>query len=205
MDYITQILPLEGSYTDAEIAALISSSTLSDIPIADLENFFDFEGLAKRNALTGAWEGTLPDEVTNNVYGLGPGLASLFSHINKPRSVVVDTTVSPWSTDAWALTNGLLAAGLITQSQLDGFYALGGGRPDAGAVEQDVVDSRDAWAAAEAARQADEAAQELHTAWVSAYWTQHNSTVAPVLDAGAVDDASLAAALRSLADSIEGV
>lgn len=211
MDYLSDIQPLEADNTDAEIAALLSASTVSDIPIAELENFFDFEGLAKRNPLTGAWEGTLPDEVTNNVFGLGPGLAALFSHINKPRSLVVDTTVSPWASNALALVSGLLAAGLITQDQFDGFYALGGGRPNADAVEQDVIDARAAWqaeeaaiAAEEAARQAEAAAQQAKADWVAAYWGLHNSNVAPILDGESIDDVALVAALRSLADSIEG-
>ena len=86
MDYLSDIQTLEqAGKTDAEIAAFLSAITPHSILIADLENFLDFEGLAKRNPLTGAWEGVLPDEVTNNAYGLGAGLAALFSHINKPR------------------------------------------------------------------------------------------------------------------------
>ena len=206
MDYLTDIKPLEDQgMTDAEIASLLSASTSRDIQISELENFLDFEGLASRNAITGSWEGPLPSEIINNNFGLSAGLSSLFNHINKPRSVIVDTTISPWSTDALALTGGLLAAGLINQQQYDGFYDLAGGRPNANVVEQDIIDSRAQWEADEAQRQAEEAARQAHQDWVSSYWTQHNSTVAPVLDAGTVDNVSLVAALRSLADTIEGV
>ena len=205
MDYLTDIKPLEDQgMTDAEIASLLSASTSRDIQISELENFLDFEGLASRNAITGSWEGPLPSEIVNNNFGLSAGLSKLFNHINKPRSVIVDTTVSPWSTDALALTGGLLAAGLISQQQYDGFYDLAGGRPNANVVEQDIIDSRAQWEADEAQRQAEEAARQAHQDWVSSYWTQHNSTVAPVLDAGTVDDVALVAALRSLADTIEG-
>lgn len=205
MDYLTDIKPLEDQgMTDAEIASLLSASTSRDIQISELENFLDFEGLASRNAITGSWEGPLPSEIVNNNFGLSAGLSKLFNHINKPRSVIVDTTVSPWSTDALALTSGLLAAGLITQQQYNGFYDLAGGRPNANVVEQDIIDSRAQWEADEAQRQAEEAARQAHQDWVSSYWTQHNSTVAPVLDAGTVDDVALVAALRSLADTIEG-
>ena len=205
IDYLTQVKPLEDAgMTDAEIAALLAASTASDIPIADLANFLDFESLATRNPINGVWEGPLPDEINNNVFGLGPGLAALFSHINKPRSVVVDTTVSPWASDAAALTAGLLAAGLITAQQQTDFYALGGGLPNAGLTEAEVTQSRVDWEAAEAARQAEEEARQAHQDWVNGFWTQHNATVAPVLDAGPVDDVALVAALRSLADSIEG-
>lgn len=205
MDYLIDIKPLEDQgMTDAEIASLLSASTSRDIQISELENFLDFEGLASRNAITGSWEGPLPSEIVNNNFGLSAGLSKLFNHINKPRSVIVDTTVSPWATDALALTGGLLAAGLINQQQYDGFYDLAGGRPNANTVEQDIIDSRAQWEADEAQRQAEEAARQAHQDWVSSYWTQHNSTVAPVLDAGTVDDVALVAALRSLADTIEG-
>ena len=204
MDYLSDIQPLEqDGKTDAEIAAFLSAVTPAPILIADLENFLDFEGLAKRNPLTGAWEGTLPDEVSNNVYGLGSGLAALFSHINKPRSIHIDTTVDPWASDAHALMGGLLAAALITQAQYDVFYALGGGHGH-DVTAQDVADARTLWQAEELARVEEEAAALDYQNWVDAYWSSHNSTVAPVLDAGSPDNASLVAALRSLADSIEG-
>ena len=204
MDYLSDIQPLEqDGKTDAEIAALLSAVTPAPILIADLENFLDFEGLAKRNPLTGTWEGVLPDEVSNNVYGLGPGLAALFSHVNKPRSTHVDTTVDPWATSAHSLLGGLLATGLITASQYDDFYALGGGH-DHDVTEQDVADARDLWQAEEAERLAEEAAALDRQNWVNEYWTQHNSTVAPILDGGSIDNVALAAALRSLADTVEG-
>lgn len=143
IEYLRDVKPLEDQgMSDADIASLLAASTNKDISIAELENFLDFENLAMRDALSGTWVGTLPDEVTNNVFGLGPGLAALFSHMNKPRSIIVDTTVSPWATDALALTNGLLAAGLITQAQHDGFYDLANGRPNPDLVEQDIIDSR---------------------------------------------------------------
>ncbi len=210
IDYITQVKPLEDEMTDAEIAALLAASTTSDIPVGELENYLTFQGLATRNPFTGSWEGTLPDEISNNVYGLGPGLAALFSHINKPRSTVIDTTVSPWSSDAAALTGGLVAAGLLSVEQRDDFYALGGGLPNAGLTEAEVTQSRVNWEAAEAQRQAEEEARQAEEAallayrnWVDDYLGRYNSTVAPVLDAGSIDNAALVAAVRSLATDLE--
>jgi hypothetical protein len=212
IDYLSQVKPLEDAgMTDAEIAALLAASTASDIPIADLENFLDFESLAKRNAITGAWEGVLPDEIINNAFGLSDGLSSLFNHINKPRSVVIDTTVSPWASDAAALTDGLVAAGLITAQQQTDFYALGGGLPNAGLTEAEVTQSRVDWEAAEAARQAEEAARQAellamqqHSDWVSDYQGRFNLNVAAVLDDSPNrDNAALVAALRTLADDLE--
>ena len=172
LNYSRDIEPLEAQgLTDVEIAALLAASTLSDIPVGELENYLTFQGLAVRNPLTGAWEGPLPDEITNNVYGLGDGLASLFSHINKPRSVVIDTTVSPWATDAAALTAGLVAAGLLTPQQRDDFYDLGGGRPNASVVEADVVAARQVYQdeQAEVARQDSIRAlqAEIENTWIN--------------------------------------
>lgn len=212
VDYLSQVKPLEDAgMTDAEIAALLAASTASDIPIADLENFLDFESLAKRNAITGAWEGVLPDEIINNAFGLSDGLSALFNHINKPRSVVIDTTVSPWASDAAALTAGLVAAGLLTSQQRDDFYNLGGGLPNEGLTEAEVTQSRVDWEAAEAQRQAEEAerqaallAMQQHMDWVSDYQGRFNLNVAAVLDDSPNrDNAALVAALRALADDLE--
>lgn len=210
--YQEHIQPLENTgLSDAEIAAFIDASTASVIPVADLENFLDFEGLAKRNPITGAWEGPLADEIVNNVHGLSTGLSDLFSHINKPRSVVVDTTVSPWGLNAKALTDGLVAAGLLTADQQVAFYALGGGRPNEGTTEQDVIDARaeyDAAVAAEAAEEAARVAEQIavanHNAWGVDFIGRYNLNIAPVLDdSPSRDNAALVAALRSLADDLE--
>jgi len=212
MDYLTDIKPLEDQgMTDAEIASLLSASTSRDIQISELENFLDFEGLASRNAITGSWEGPLPSEIVNNNFGLSAGLSKLFNHINKPRSVIVDTTVSPWATDALALTGGLLAAGLINQQQYNGFYDLAGGRPNEGTTEQDVIDARTAYdaevaaeAAEEAARIAEQIAVANHSAWSVDFIGRYNLNIAPVLDdSPSRDNSALVAALRSLADDLE--
>jgi hypothetical protein len=191
LDYLSQIKPLEDQgMSDADIASLLAASTNKDIAISELENFLDFENLAKRDALSGSWVGTLPDEVTNNVFGLGPGLANLFSHMNKPRSVIIDTTVSPWATDALALTNGLLAAGLITQAQYDGFYDLANGRPNPNLVEQDIVDSRSVYQSelAEQARQ-----QAIFTLKAEI----ENSWINPAISDGVSTEAQVRAAIKA--------
>jgi hypothetical protein len=191
IDYLTQVKPLEDAgFDDTQIAEIIASATVSAIPIADLENFLDFEALAKRNAITASWEGVLPDEITNNAFGLSAGLSQLFNHLNKHRSTVVDTTVQPWAVDAKDLTNGLLAAGLITQAQLDAFYALGGGRPNSSVVVQDVVDSRNSYNAeqAEIARQ-----DSIRTLQAEI----ENTYINPAIADGVSDEATVRAAIKA--------
>lgn len=191
LNYLVQIKPLEDDgMSDTDIASLLAASTNKDISIAELENFLDFENLAKRDALSGSWVGVLPDEVTNNVFGLGPGLAELFSHMNKPRSVIVDTTVSPWATDALALTNGLLAAGLITQAQHDGFYDLANGRPNPNLVEQDIIDSRNAY-------QAEVAEQNRQDSILSLKAEIENTYINPAVSDGVSDEATVRATIKA--------
>ena len=191
LDYLVQIKPLEDDgMSDADIASLLAASTNKDISIAELENFLDFEGLAKRDALSGSWVGVLPDEVTANTFGLSSGLAELFSHMNKPRSVIVDTTVSPWSTDALALTGGLLAAGLITQAQYDGFYDLANGRPNPNLVEQDIIDSRNTY-------QAEVAEQNRQDSIMSLKAEIENMYINPAVSDGVSDEVTVRAAIKA--------
>lgn len=191
LDYLSQIEPLEDQgMSDADIVSLLAASTNKDIAISELENFLDFENLAKRDALTGSWVGVLPDEVTNNAFGLADGLSALFNHINKPRSVVVDTTVSPWASDAAALTNGLLAAGLITAQQQTDFYALGGGQPNADLTEADVAQSR-----------ADHLADQARTDRQLVADEKYNEFLSPVLIDIDATDADIAAALVAWSNS----
>jgi len=191
LDYLVQIKPLEDDgMSDADIASLLAASTNKDISIAELENFLDFEKLAKRDALSGSWVGVLADEVTANAFGLSEGLSELFSHMNKPRSVIVDTTVSPWSTGALALTSGLLAAGLITQAQYDGFYDLANGRPNPNLVEQDIIDSRNAY-------QAEVAEQNRQDSILSLKAEIENMYINPAVSDGVSDEATVRVAIKA--------
>ncbi len=57
IDYLIEIKPLELlGLTNEQIASRLSCFTNSDIPLAEVENFLDFENLAVRNPVTGNWE-----------------------------------------------------------------------------------------------------------------------------------------------------
>lgn len=126
--------------TDAQIRDELAALTKLPIQIAELENFLDFEALARRNAITGAWQGPLVD-VINAGGALGEGLEELFSHINKPRSVEVATDQVEWAVKAETLLSGLQLSGIITAEQHAGFHALGGGYLYENIVVQDVADA----------------------------------------------------------------
>ena len=155
LNYETDIKDLEELLADdTAIAEHLSHITANPILIADVENFLDFNGLASRNPITGVWEGPLPTIVTTEGHPLAAGLAALFGHLNKPRSVHIDTTEIPWCGNAWTLLGGLVTAGAITAQQRDDFYALGGGLPHADTTAQDVAEARTAYQDQVAAEQA---------------------------------------------------
>lgn len=155
IDYRRDVEPLEqAGKTDEEIASMLSAVTVRPVQIADAENYFDFSLLARRSPRTGAWVGRLPDAMDNVLTPLPirDGLSSLFGHINKPRSIHIDTTAAPWAEDSKALLDGLVATGVITAEERDGFYQLAGGRTHGDVTAGDVGAIRTQFDADEAER-----------------------------------------------------
>lgn len=127
MDYKTDILPYIELGDEEYVASVISCITSKVVPMAELENFMSDEGLAERNPINGKWEGILPNIALSEDHPLKEGIIKLFSHINKPRSIQIDTIGLPWCLYASNLLNGLVQMGIITEDHRSGFYQLGGG------------------------------------------------------------------------------
>ncbi len=130
--------------TNAEAVAYYLPITTSPIPCGDLENLLGWAGKAKRNAVSGAWEGSLIDFMDSNaVPALSEGLGELFSHLNKPRSVSVDTNLQPWAGKMADLLAGLEAVGQVDAAFTADVVALAGGHAHEGLVEDDIQALRD--------------------------------------------------------------
>ena len=127
-----------GDISAESKAEIISSRTIRPISLAELENLLSFEGLAWRNEITGSWEGPLV-EVMNLGGEIGEGLVELFRHINKTRSVQIETNKAEWAVKCRRLLDGLVTGGVITQEQSDKVVALGGGRPYQGVDDEQVI------------------------------------------------------------------
>ena len=143
IDYNSDVLPLEqGGMDDAAIASFLSAKTMFDMPASELENLLGRESLAKRNAITGAWEGVLIDTM-NEGGEIGEGLEELFSHLNKPRSVSIETSKSPWAEKASLLISGLFVSSKLSESQISGIYFIAGGKqfPN-GVTQEDIAAAR---------------------------------------------------------------
>ena len=188
--------------TNAEAVAYHGPLTVSHIPCRDLENLLDWAGVAKRNAITGAWEGSLIDfMISNAVPALSEGLGELFSHLNKPHSTGVDTDVQPWASKMADLLGGLQAAGVINAQLVADVVALAGGYAyenlDEAAV-QAVRDQHDADEAESAALAALEAKIIINaTKWDALL----NAHINPLKDSGDYSDAAWIAALNAMASN----
>jgi len=204
MDYIGDIEPYETlGLTDEQIATYLSSFTRKNIPLGEVENFLDFQSLAKRSPITGNWEGQLIDVIGGASQELSDGVSEFFVHLNKPRSEYVNTTEEQWALKMQSLLAGLVAASVITSSQSAEFVALGGGLRYGVVSAQDIANARqahqDMLAAEEVRRQQEEAKFAVTEEFFSAY----NTNVAPVLDQEIIEKAQLIEALRNAANQLE--
>lgn len=176
--------------TNEEAVAYYSPLTVSYVPCGDLENLLGWASLAKRNAVTGAWEGSLIDFMNSNaVPALSDGLGELFSHLNKPRSIGCDTHEQPWGSKMADLLAGLEAAGQITAQFTADVVALADGYAHA---DFDVV-------AAQALRD-EEAARLGFDAKIQRHNELYNIHISPLAADENADDADWTAALQAMAD-----
>ena len=175
--------------TNEEAVAYYGPLTREAIPCGDLENLLDWAGLANRNAVTGAWEGTLVDAMA--IGGpLGDGLAELFQHLNKPRSMNIDSDTQPWAAKMAGLLGGLQLAGLLTPAVAASVVALGGGYLYPGLDEDAVQAKRDS--------EAVEAALVSNEKKFDALYNEH---VSPLIDSKNISDTDWANALQAMSSN----
>ena len=176
--------------TNEEAVAYYSPLTVSYVPCGDLENLLGWASLAKRNAITGAWEGSLIDFMNSNaVPALSDGLGELFSHLNKPRSVGCDTNEQPWGSKMADLLAGLEAVGQITAGFTADVVALAGGYAHAD-IDVDAV---------QALRDEDAARAEFYVK-IQRYDELYNIHISPLATNENADDAAWVAALQAMSD-----
>lgn len=180
--------------TNAQIAEALSSVLRKPIPLAVFENWLFDRKLAVRG-LDGAWQGPFIDVIGNEQLPLEirHGLASLFQHVNKPRSTVLGVDQPDYGVQANQLIGGLVLLNVITQELHDEFDLLGGGHLYAtGVTEQEVADAIAEYDAEEATREAREALIESYEAAIGANVDLHTMTMAEIV-----------AGLRAAADALE--
>lgn len=120
---------IEDGKTPEQIASLLAVRTAKPLLIADLENYVFQNGIARRNGITGAWQGPLIDAMQNQNFPseLRDGIEELMSFINNRTSVSIDTTKELRASQNATLLPGLLQTGVLTQEQVGEILALAGG------------------------------------------------------------------------------
>ena len=190
--------------TNEEAVAYFAPLTVSYIPCGELENLLGFAGVAKRNAVTGAWEGSLIDFMQSiAVPALSEGLGELFSHLNKPRSTGCDTHEQPWASKMADLLAGLEAVGQIDAQFTVDVVALAGGYAHADLDVTSVQALRDAEAArvaAEAAQAIEDAARAEFDVKMQRYNELYNIHISPLATDENADDAAWTAALLAMSN-----
>ena len=189
-----------GDMPNADKAALLSSLTGNPIDLQALENLLGDEGLAWRDEITGNWAGPVPAVVATGG-DLGAGVAELLRHLNKIRSVHIESDKPEWALKCSSLLAGLVLAGVITQEQSDKVIALGGGLRHGVVSEQDIVDA----VAEEAARVAQEAIDaanyDAYMAQADKWHAAYNTNIAPLLDSAESDPMVWAQAVQAIANN----
>jgi len=199
--YLSDIKPLEDAgVSDIEIAAHLSARTANPFLCADAKILLEENQAVVEDPVTLQRSGTLIDEYQamtdpptksltgwfiSHVFGRGDQVSSN----EYPRSLHVHQVISSLSP----------ALQTLSQQIID----LGGGRPDEGTTEADVVAIRTAYEQAEADREAAEQAEAARRAIIERYWQGHNSHVAPVLDGESPTKEATIAAMRVAADEWE--
>jgi len=174
---------LSDGKTPAQIAALLAVRTNRPIPIADLENYLFQNNIARRNGKTGEWQGPLIDAMDNGNFPpeLRDGIEELMSFINLRNSVSIDTTKEPRASQNAGLLPGLVAIGVITQSQAGDVLALAGGHKYPGINETAVQAAIDAEALRVRKEELEDAAKDRLQAFREALSAWDGSGEEPVL------------------------
>lgn len=188
--------------TNAEVVNQYKYFTKSPMPIGDVEFFLSQNGLAKRSAITGNWEGVLIDAISSV-----PEIALLFEHLNGPRNQTVDTTDANWALLCGQLMATLMTFGILTQDQVDAFMGLGQGYRYPGLTEATVEEVREAEAqrilAAEAfvaEMAAVSARQAILNEKQNRFYDLQHTYITPLMNDDTKTDQDWVAALQAMSD-----
>lgn len=140
IDYLADIKALEDAgIDDATIASHLSARTAKPIPCADTKIVLEGSGAIVEDPVTQQRTGTLITHYQSLSDGNEKSLLSWFiSHV-MVRGIEINASEYPRSLELGLIVNGLPAE--LSQVAAD-IVALGGGQPNAGTVEADVVAAR---------------------------------------------------------------
>ncbi len=187
ISYIKDVKPLEDQgLNDVEIAYALSARTANSIPCGDTKVVLAGSGAIIEDPLTQQRSGTLIEHY-ETLTGVDKSLVSWFiSHV-MVRGVEIGSNDYPRSTELQTIVDGLPTS---LDSVAEEIIALGGGQPDAGTTEADVVDSRTRY-------QAEVAEQERKDAIFALQAEIENTWINPAISDGTSTEAEVRASIKA--------
>ena len=191
IDYLRDVKPLEDQgISDEVIAQHLRDATANAIPCSSAKEILQEDGAVVIDPVTGDKSGLLISYYQTLAVGSESQvlIAYFIEHVFEGGSEI-DTNAYPRSIQ-WASVTSAMPAEL--QSTVSALSDAAGGRPNPDASVADIVASREAY-------EAEQAAAEATAAQLEKYNGLYNANISPLVTANDPDNAKWQAALNNMA------
>ena len=200
IDYLRDVKPLEDQgISDEVIAQQLRDATANAIPCSSAKEILQENGAVVIDPITGDKSGLLISYYQTLAVGSESQvlIAYFIEHVFEGGSEI-DTNAYPRSIQ-WASVTSAMPAEL--QPTVDALSEAAGGRPNPDASVADIVASREAYEAQQAAAEAEREARANFAVKKARYDELYNEYIAVLQIQPDVTDADWSAALNSMADN----
>ena len=200
IDYLRDVKPLEDQgISDEVIAQQLRDATANAIPCSSAKEILQENGAVIIDPITGDKSGLLISYYQTLAVGSESQvlIAYFIEHVFEGGSEI-DTNAYPRSIQ-WASVTSAMPAEL--QPTVDALSEAAGGRPNPDASVADIVASREAYEAQQAAAEAEREARANFAVKKARYDELYNEYIAVLQIQPDVTDADWSAALNSMADN----
>lgn len=200
IDYLRDVKPLEDQgISDEVIAQQLRDATANAIPCSSAKEILQENGAVIIDPITGDKSGLLISYYQTLAIGSESQvlIAYFIEHVFEGGSEI-DTNAYPRSIQ-WASVTSAMPAEL--QPTVDALSEAAGGRPNPDASVADIVASREAYEAQQAAAEAEREARANFAVKKARYDELYNEYIAVLQIQPDVTDADWSAALNSMADN----
>lgn len=198
IDYLRDVKPLEDQgISDEVIAQHLRDATANAIPCSSAKEILQENGAVIIDPITGDKSGLLISYYQTLAVGSEAQvlIAYFIEHVFE-GGAEVDTNAYPRSIQ-WASVTSAMPAEL--QPTVDALSEAAGGRPNPDASVADIVASREAYEAQQAAAEAEREAAAATAAQFEKYNGLYNANISPLVTANDPDNAKWQAALNKMA------
>ena len=198
IDYLRDVKPLEDQgISDEVIAQQLRDATANAIPCSSAKEILQENGAVIIDPITGDKSGLLISYYQTLAIGSESQvlIAYFIEHVFE-GGAEVDTNAYPRSIQ-WASVTSAMPAEL--QPTVDALSEAAGGRPNPDVSVADIVASREAYEAEQAAAEAEREAAEETALQFQKYNGLYNANISPLLTANDPDNAKWQAAVNKMA------